>query len=332
MKRKIQSFNNLLFKSKKIEMKDTILIVGSPRSGTTWLMDILGTLPGYTKVFEPLNPIWCPESFEVGFRSRTYLKSNDSWPEGEEFFRKTFTGKIANIPIKDNPMSDLLYGFSIKNAISHLFATNLIVKSVNMNRMLSWIAKSFQLKAIFFIIRHPCASIASQLKSGLYGYRPSSPPYYDILPKKDDILDEIAEIDDFDSNLINKLQNLKTKEEVLAASWSLDNYIPLSQSQPFPWKTIIYEKLVKEGESEIKKIFNSIGEKNIPPSAFYYLRKPSIVTLKEDRRIINQPDQQLSKWKDYLSEKQIERIQKIVSYFDLNFYSEDVEPIYEKIR
>jgi len=328
MKNKIQNINEHLLKNKKYEEKDTILIAGSPRSGTTWLMDILRTIPGYTNLFEPLNPIWCPESFDVGFRSRTYLSQDKQWPEGKEFLQKTFTGKIAFVPIKDkdNPMADFIEMFSIKSAIKHVTANKLIVKSVNMNRLLPWISKNFQLKSIFYIIRHPCASISSQLKTGLFGYRPSSPPYIDIPPKKEDVLNEIKEIKMFDSNLINKIQKLDATEEILAASWALDNFIPLNYSKPYPWKTIFYENLVNSGEGELNKIFNHLGQKT-PSSALGLLKKPSIVTLKEDKKLVNQPDKQLSKWKSYLSDKQIERILKVVSYFDIDIYSEDIVPI-----
>lgn len=332
MKEKIQSLNNLIFKNKKIEMKDTILIVGSPRSGTTWLMDIISNIPGYTYLFEPLNPIWFPESYEVGFRSRTYLKPESNWQEGENYLEKIFTGNIANLPIKDNPIFDLLYGFSFKNLIDHFYANKLIVKSINMNRMLPWIAKFFRLKAILFIIRHPCASIASQLNSGLYGYRSSAPPFYDVPPKIDDILQESSEIKYLDKNIQNLLGDIKTKEEVLAASWCLDNYIPLLQSKPYPWTTIFYEKLVVDGENEIKRIFKNLDIKNIPNSAFNQLKKPSIVTLKEDEKFIKKPNEQVSKWKKYLSEKEIQKILKIVSYFNLDFYSSAIEPIYDKIN
>jgi len=321
MKAKVQSFNKLLFKNKKIQIKDTILVAGSPRSGTTWLMEILGTLPEYAYLFEPLNPIWFPESFEVGFRSKTHIKPESNWSEGEEYLKKIFAGQIANLPIKDNTISDILHSFSIKNVMNHFLGNKLIVKSTNMNRILPWITKRFQLKNTFFIIRHPCATIASQIKTGLCGYRPNFPPYCDIFPTIDDILNEMAEIDDFDSNLVNKLKNIKTKEEVLAASWCLDNYFILSHAKTYPLTTIIYEKLVNEGQNEIKRIFDSIDVKNIPKSAYSCLKKPSALTLKEDYKFINMPDQQLSKWKKQLSEKQIEKILKIVSYFDIALYS-----------
>ncbi|MCX6667997.1 MAG: sulfotransferase domain-containing protein [Euryarchaeota archaeon] len=328
----IQGFNNQLFKSKKIEIKDTILIIGSPRSGTTWLMEILGTISGYTYLFEPLNPMWFPGSFEVGFSSRTYLKSESNWPEGEEYLRKIFTGRIANLPIKDNPMSDIFQGFSVNNLLTHLFSNRLIVKSVNMNRMFPWISQHFHLRGIFYIIRHPCAVIASQIKTGLYGYRPSFPPYFDVFPTLENILDEVSKIDDFDLNLINKLKTIKTKEEILAAVWCLDNYIILSQPKSNHWKLVIYEKLIKEGKQEIENLFYSIGERKIPKSAFNLLKKPSSVTTKESRKFIKRSDQQLSKWKNYLSEKQIDRILKIVSDFDIDLYSKDFEPKYENLR
>jgi len=320
-----QNFNNFLFKNKKISIEDSILIVGSPRSGTTWLMDILCSLPGYTSVFEPLNPIWYPESFEVGFRSRTFLKSDKIWPERKEYLEKIFTGKIANLPIKDTPL-DLLNTISINNLFNYIFGSKLIIKSVNMNRMLPWVIKNFPLKNIFYIIRHPCATISSQLRTGLYGYRNSSPPYHDIFPNIQDIKKEISELDNLDFDLISKLKDLKKREEVLAFIWGLDNYIPLSFEKPYPWKTIIYEKLVMDGKKEIKKIFDDMGVKNIPKSTFHYLKKPSAVTLKEDKKYIKRPEYQISKWKKFLSEQQIKNIMKIVSYFNIDFYSEDFEP------
>jgi len=165
MKEKIQNINTRLTKNKKMDIKDTILIVGSPRSGTTLLMNIISTLPSYTYIFEPLNPIWFPESFKIGFQSRSYIQKDKNWEAGKDYLNKIFTAQIANLPIKDNPISDLLHGFSIKKIMRHLYGNKIVIKSTNMNRMLPWIVKNFQLRATFFIIRHPCATIASQIKS-----------------------------------------------------------------------------------------------------------------------------------------------------------------------
>jgi hypothetical protein len=325
-----QYINKKTYNSKKINMNETILIVGTPRSGTTWLMEILATLPNYTYTFEPLNPIWNPSSFLVGFRSRTYLQKETIWPEGEEYLRKIFTGQIAEIPVKGSLIVSLLHGFSIKNTMSQFLGKKLIVKSVNMNQMLPWIAEKFQLRRIFFIIRHPCAVIASQLKTGLCGYRPTHPPYKDIFPTQKDILDEASKIKNLNSEIYNMLKKIKTREEILAASWCLDNFIPFFQETPHPWSTVIYEKLVKDGKKEIIKLFNEIQEQKTPKKAFKVLKKPSMVILREEKKIINKPIEQLSKWKKTLSEKQVENILNIVSNFGLDFYSNNIEPDYTR--
>jgi hypothetical protein len=329
--RLIQYINKKTYNAKKIDIKNTILIVGSPRSGTTWLMEILATLSNYTYTFEPLNPIWCPESFKLGFRSRTYIQPNKNCSIKEDFLKKIFTGQISKVPVKENLIISLLSGFSIKNTMCHLLGKKLIVKSVNMNRMLPWIAEKFPLRKIFLIIRHPCAVISSQIKSGLCGYRTSRYPYIDIFPTKNDILEEASEINGVNPNLYNKLKKIKKREEILAASWCLDNFVPLNYKKPHNWTNIFYEKLVKDGENEITHLFNEIGEQIIPKAAFHKLKKPSMVVEKKDKELIKKPIQQLTKWKKTLSNKQINIILKIVSEFGLEFYSDEIEHNYKII-
>jgi hypothetical protein len=94
---------------------------------------------------------------------------------------------------------------------------------------------------------------------------------------------------------------------------------------------VIYEKLIKAGGKEITRLFNEIGEKNIPRSAYKNLKIPSYVTQKNDKKVVSNLDLQLSKWKESLTEKQIERILSIVSAFGLDFYTEEIEPDYDKI-
>jgi len=320
----LQYFEKIIFSKKRFDIKDVILIAGTPRSGTTWLMDIMTTIPDYTSLFEPINPVWFPESFHVGFKSRTYLPVDKNWNEGEDYLRKIFTGKIVSrVPN---------YQLNLEVIMRRLLGHKLIIKAVRLNRMLPWITKRFKLRCVFFIIRHPCAVISSQLKTGFYGYHPSSPPYNDICPNLDDILDEVSMINGLESDLLNKLKKIKSKEEILAATWCLDNYIPLSYPKPHPWTIVVYEKLAKEGEKEIISYFNEIGEKKIPPLAIKNSKRASLVTITDEVKNVSQVDVQLSKWKKTLSEKQIERILKVVSDFGLDFYSNDPEPDYDNIN
>jgi hypothetical protein len=334
--------DKILFNSKRFDLRDTITITGTPRSGTTWLMEILGVIPGYISLFEPLNPIYFPESIEIGFQSRKYIPPDIDWKEGENYLRKIFTGSLKPNTTwlekgnytKEN-FNSIVLGYinqlKPEKLMNQFLGDKLIVKSVRLNRLLPWISKRFQLRSMIFIIRHPCAVVASRFKPGTSLPTDISRYLNVSFPNKDDILKETSEISGLDQGLLDKLKRIKTQEELLAASWCLDNYIPLSYPKPYPWTVVTYEKLIIEGKKEIKRIFNEIREKHVPRSAFQHLKIPSIVTHKNDYKLVSNIDEQLSKWKKSLSKKQIENILKIVSDFGLDFYTEDLEPDYKKI-
>ena len=312
-----------VFSKKKLDINDTILISGSPRSGTTWLMDILENIPSYTWIFEPIQPAWFPESFKVGFNSRTYLPEEKDWKEGENFLKKVFTGKVySTLPP---------YSFKLKENMNRVLGNKLIVKTVRLNRMLPWINKRFNLRKILLIIRHPCAVIASQLKSGFVGYHPNSPPYYNILPTKKDVLDEASKIEILDEEIIKKLEKINTTEEILAATWCIDNFIPLNSKKPYHWDLIFYEKLVREGDEIIKEIFTDIKDKKIIESMISNLEKPSRLASEKLETYIK-TDKQLSKWKKHISEEKVKKILDVVSIFGLDFYTDSPVPDYDKFK
>ena len=90
----LQYPDKFFLRVKKINIKDTIVISGTPRSGTTWLMEIFIKIPGYTYYFEPINPLWFIKIRGRGFKSRTYLPPDKDWPEGQDYLEKAFTGRV----------------------------------------------------------------------------------------------------------------------------------------------------------------------------------------------------------------------------------------------
>lgn len=337
----IQHLDKTIFNSKKFDIKDTIILTGSPRSGTTLLMEILGVIPRYTSLFEPLNPVYFPESTKVGFQSRTYYPFKTDWSEGEKYLRKIFSGDLMydsswlqKGDYSKQNFNSIIFSYidqlKPEKLMHQLLGKKLIIKFVRLNRLLPWVAERFQLRSMILVIRHPCSVIASRFKPGLQlpaGLSPNIKPF----PTPKEIFNEALKIEGLDINLLNKLKKIKTLDEILAASWCLDTYVPLSYPKPYPWIVVTYEKLVKEGKKEIHRIFREIGEKKVPGSAFRLLKIPSRVTQKNDQQIVSKTNEQLSKWKKTLSEKQIERIINIVSAFGLDFYTEDIEPDYENI-
>lgn len=68
------------------------------------------------------------------------------------------------------------------------------------------------------------------------------------LPKKI-VLSSISEIRDLRDNE-ELIEKIKTQEEILAAIWSIDNYLPLYYQRKFNWYTLVYESLVTNPEEE----------------------------------------------------------------------------------
>ena len=320
----VSYFDKIILKTKRIQMHETILTTGSPRSGTTWLMEVLESIPGYVYIFEPLNPIFFPEILKIGLLEKPYIKPDKDWIELERYLERAFTGRIYSLIPP--------YNFKFIPIIHRVLNNKLIVKSIRLNRVLPWITNRFALRSTILLIRHPCSVIVSQLKTGFCGYHADTPPYNNIFPTKKMILREAEKIDLIESNILNELKKIETKEEILAASWCLDNIVPLSSPKPHKWITVFYERLVKEKESEMIRILKEIGEVKLTKSIIKVLQTPSMLTSVEEKHIVKDAEKQLSKWKNQLSEKQVKNILDIVSLFNLDFYKEDIEPDYNYFK
>lgn len=178
------------------------------------------------------------------------------------------------------------------------------------------------------MIRHPCATIASQIETGVRGYfTPREVPLgREIVLKEASRIPQIRE----NESLMKKLNTLSAYEEVLAAIWSLDNFVPLSylSEHPNAWYTAVYEKLIVDFEEEIERIFGYIDE-DVPEEVYKKFRRPSKTT--HDRGYLGTL-KQLLKWKKKLSERQVNNILKVTGWFGLDFYTENPEPDYDALR
>lgn len=322
LRRKIDTVTSKLDKGCRIE--DAIMISGVPRGGTTWFMEILSSLSNYRLIFEPFNKNWFPEIKQINLSPRPYLNPSSTREESIDIYsylEKVFRGKIAS----RNPN---VLSLTPQSIYKHLSATKILVKFVRCNRLLPWITINFRLRGIFFMIRHPCATIASQLETGIRGYfLPRNTP----IPKKI-ILEDISKLPKLRENerLLRQLSTIETQEEILAAIWSIDNYIPLSylSEHQNAWYTVVYEKLIRDFKEEIQRIFKNL-EEEIPREVYGKYGKPSKTT--HDDSYLG-TSKQLLKWKAKLSKRQVERILKVTRWFGLDFYTDEPEPDYELLK
>ncbi|MFW6041320.1 MAG: sulfotransferase domain-containing protein [Thermoplasmatota archaeon] len=304
-------------KARLKEERDNILLFGSPRSGTTWLMEILSELPGYSSLIEPFNPNWFPEAFHVGIGPREYVKVGSDWYKGRKYLEKVIEGRMIN----QKPHFKLRPNTVFKRFLSE----KLIIKFVRANRLLPWIVDEFQDIKTILVIRHPCAVINSQLKTNIVGYGSFEGVAENGIPTKKELKEEIKGIDSIDDSAIDIIEDITQKEEILAVVWCLDNKIPLVNG-PKPNVILTYENLLVKRYEELQKLLSRLDIK-FDSLEHFDLDQPSQKTQKEDVDKVKKIDQQLAKWKNNLSKEQIDNILRIVDFFDINLYDEGLTPL-----
>lgn len=295
-------------------LDDTIVVAGVARSGTSWLAELVMALPGYKLMGEPLA---------YGLDRLDHVppyqgpgQENDAL---EEYLKGVMEGRRPGG-----------WRLGTESRILRLFRhgkrRRMVTKFIHANRILQWLANTFDIRGIILIVRHPCAVVASMQKYGAW--------YYATPTGAAPSLNHIEE--GLPDSLVQKVRERlpgqpTTKEEMLALRWTLDHYIPFSvhEEAGYPWTLVPYERLVTTGREELERVFGRIGAK-VPSEAAERL---SVASRSAQRTGVYTDDvkKQLSKWRRRLDPEQVERILQIARAFGLDFYSDALEPDYEKL-
>jgi len=299
------SVANLLFKllhRRGFNTNESLLICGSIRSGSTWLAELISELDGHIQVFEPLHPEYVPMARRTIPTRNMYVPKEESWLAGVNFFEKIMSGKLVN------------FWTASQMPINKIFnAKRLVVKVVRANLMLDWITHNVDILPPALVIRHPCAIIASQLNKGW--------------PVSKKHLLENRYLDNY-PDIRKKCAKLSEPEELAALAWCIRYHAPFSAKKPYGFVVICYERLVRNGEQELQKLFNAW---NLPlnEQVLKRLNVPSD-TVENDSQIVSGKDP-LEGWKSKLSDQQVDNILAVLTIFKLDFYGKDLEPDYEKL-
>ena len=79
-----------------MDPNQVILIVSDPRSGSTWLSEVLSTINQSYIIDEPLHINNVHELKALKFEWRQHIPVNRNWPAAKQFFKNLFSGKINN--------------------------------------------------------------------------------------------------------------------------------------------------------------------------------------------------------------------------------------------
>lgn len=303
------------------EIDNTIVIAGSPRSGTTLLLEVLSMLPGYKMLNEPLIRQLVQKKH--GFNPRTFIQEGQPAPIQQKFLLQVLQGQMdssARWLFKSNS--------ELGRIIEHGTTNKLLVKFCRINRMLPWFAEQFGVHEIIFIVRHPCAVVNSMIRYGQWDKW--TPKYFH--DNKHDPASSVcirhlpATVQQVFAPVIERVS---TRAEALTVIWCLDHYLPLIQANNHPWILVPYERLIMNSHTELARITDALGlEMN--NKILSAMAKPSLSVKDAEKENTVHP---ILKWKKQLTSRQIDDILSIVDAVNLSsLYTDSTEPNYERIN
>lgn len=310
---------------RKLEHKEShknILLFSSPRGGSTWLANIMTSVDNSTLIWEPLfkgnqylinafNPFSYSEIHETNFGWNQHIPENQEWKEAYSFFNRLFRKEIKNIKLyRYNNFKEILS--------SEIF----IYKFCFGNLLLPYLSNNFNIKSVF-MLRHPCATISSQLEHG-WQYLQKDASYHIPQMKYNSIYVQYKTI----------LDKIRYPEEHLAANWVITNdYLIRHKKNNIDWITVSYEDLYLRKQELINKIFKRLDfkkDQKIDQKVKDVIGEKSFMTNKNTKNFIGDK-KQLEIWKSRLKADQQKRIFNILEEFGVDYYSNEIEPDYSII-
>jgi len=313
-----------------------LVIAGSGRSGTTWVLDALAEANNLRTIFEPLSPFFVPEARSF---ANCYVRENAHEPELKRFMEKVFKGEFQNlwIDIRCNKANllpsvsqmtswDYMYNFgafyklflgrSLKYRRKKSFIP--ITKFIRVNLMLDWIEKNFNAK-IVYVVRHPGAVVASQIAAS----KAKSGAVWDFNGStKQSILSRYKQDKQLRKDYLDKYYEIFSEKLPPVAGytllWCIENILPVYNQQKKKRYVFFYEDIVKNPEKEFGRMVKVLGLERKPDSAI--IVRPSLQASMEMK---NEAfgDKLLTRWMKKMSKQQLGEIDNILNFFNVKIYN-----------
>jgi hypothetical protein len=297
-RRAVQEVGSRFYVNPDPDLRKSILIAGTARSGTTWLGDLIASQIPSRILFEPFHPDLVPEYRNC--RYFQYMRPGAENPELCAFARKVFTGEIRNR--------------WIDRQNERLRSEYRIIKEIRINLALKWLHDNFPEVPILFMLRHPCAVVSSRME---LGWATDS----DIEP----FLSQADLVSDYLGEYLETIRNAKSQEEQHAIIWSISNLVPLQQFKPGELKIVYYENLCIQPDLELAGLFASIGHR-FESARPEQVNLPSQTT-RSTSAVVSGKDK-ITQWKQKLSPAQIDSILRVVESFGLiHVYGDSLLPL-----
>ena len=280
------------------EPTSALFLAGSPRSGTTWVAEMITAGRNIRLLFEPFHSDEVPLAAE--FRRWRYLPPSEEDPARLASARRIIAGDVRST-----------WTDRFNRAV---FPRQRLIKEVRANLLLGWLHAHFPTMPIALVFRHPLAVAASQQGVG-----------WDFHAETNELLAQQRLVDDHLAPVRAAIADARTPAEQAVAMWCAENYVPLRQFRRGQIQLACYEQLVARPESEYRHLLSFFGL-NFRRELLNDIGRPSGVTAK-DSAIVN-GEHALGSWLNVFDRSQRKRLLSMLEPFGFDrLYGEDSMPL-----
>lgn len=279
-------------------LTSTLFLAGSPRSGTTWVAEMIVAGRNIRLLFEPFHSDEVP--LAAGFGRWRYLPPSKDDPTALASARRIIAGSIRST-----------WTDRFNRAV---FPRQRLIKEVRANLLIGWLHAHFPDMPMALVLRHPLAVAASQ--KGV-GWRFDAETRA-LLDQPDLLLDHLG-------SLRAVFEDARTPAEQAVAMWCAENYVPLRQFARGQLHVVCYEHLVARSEAEFSRLLAHFG---LPfhREVLQKIHQPSGVTAKNSP--IARGEDALRSWQAAFDPDETVRLLALLTPFGLDrLYGNDPMPL-----
>jgi hypothetical protein len=287
---------------REFSLHESVVILAPPRSGSTWVTEVIGSWPGFGVVNEPLHPQFAaPRALRL--ESRTYLSPTSTADDLEDYLRAAMTGDVVR---------PFAVGFS--NPMEPWKVDRWISKVVHGAGLTGWLGEHLPEPQYVGLLRHPCAVVASQRHKKMV----SPDAFHGARLQFAKLWPELAPA----------LASVTTEVSRYAACWCMDTLALTNGKKPPRFRLVCYEDLVSDGDAAFANLADWIGVSRSAVDASG-LSLPSAST--DDPHVGGTA--QLGKWQERLTRAEVDEIFSLLDAFGLSVYRKgSLEPDHRAAR
>jgi sulfotransferase family protein len=281
---------------------DAVLLVGSGRTGTTWLSTLLVARSGLQVIFEPENPNWTEEvrsltGWQPTFGIRSfYLRRDISSVEWFHFWSEALSGRVRNV-------------FTDQIRTSY-FPSAYLVKMIRANLMLGYISDNFRPR-IVYCIRHPCAVIASRMALGWKA---------DVM----DLLSQRELVEDLLGPWVSLIEKERDPLGAHAVWWAVENMAAMRILATTSAARVSFETLCLRPTDEVARLRSALGMQ-VSGSLNQAITRPSATSFRVSP--YSSTVDRLASWKSQLDHVSQRRILDWANRMGISMYGDATLPI-----